>query len=268
MLSAQELAGRMRSRARSLVQQLGYDVHKIRAEPTPPAPPTPPEPSPLNLPTADQAIATLIENTNPRAVIDVGANIGQFATWVRDAGFNGEIISFEPQIEEHKVLAGIAEPDADWVVAPRCALGASEGVAQLHLAGNSQSSSLLDMLELHSANAPTSVYVDSVETPVRRLDDVLAEVGFDPADALLKIDTQGFETEVLRGASATLPLVVAAHVELSLAPLYADQALTSEIFALLAAADLELSMVNDGFRTPDGQLLQIDGGFMRMGSGK
>lgn len=262
---SQEIAGKTRARARRIVQGLGYDVHKLRDEPAAPAEPERP---PTVLPSADEATARLMELARPRSVIDVGANVGQFASWVRDSGFTGEIISFEPQPEEHAALVVAAESDPAWTIAPRCALGSASGTAQIHVAGNSQSSSLLEMLDLHSDNAPTSAYVDSIETPVRTLDDVLAEVGFDPADALLKIDTQGFETEVLRGATATLPLVAAAHVELSLAPLYDGQALASEIFALCGAAGLELSIINDCFNTGDGQILQIDGGFTRMGEVK
>jgi FkbM family methyltransferase len=260
MTSAQEIAGQTRSRARELVKRFGYDIHRVRVEtPAPVCPGT-------ILPTAGEAVATLMDQVKPDAVIDVGANMGQFASWVRGTGFSGPIISFEPQPEEHAALVAAADSDANWTVAPRCALGAADDTAEIHVAGNSQSSSMLPMLELHSANAPASRYVDAIDTPVRRLDDVLTEVGFDAANALLKIDTQGFETEVLKGATATLPLIAAANVELSLAPLYEGQALASEIFALFGAAGLELSIINDCFNTGDGQILQIDGSFTRMGA--
>lgn len=262
MPSAEEIAGQTRSRARDLIKKLGYDVHRIREEPPEP------ERRPTILPTADEATASLIEAAKPQAVLDVGANIGQFASWVRGSGFTGRIISFEPQPDEHAALVAAAESDPAWTVAPRCALGSSTGAAQIHRSGNSQSSSMLEMLDLHSDNAPASAYVDSVEAPVRTLDDVLAELGFDAKDSLLKIDTQGFEAEVLKGATATLPLIAAASAELSLAQLYDGQAMASEIFALFGAAGLELTSINDCFNTADGQILQIDGTFTRMGAGK
>lgn len=251
--------------ARGLVKKLGYDVHKLRPEPV-----APPEPSTTRtmLPTSDEAVAVLMERVPPTAVIDVGANTGQFAQSVRGAGFTGPIISFEPLLDAHAALVEAAAGDPAWTVAPRCALGASEGTAQFHVAGNSQSSSLLPMLDLHSDNAAESVYVETISTPVRRLDDVLAELGFDASGALLKIDTQGFETEVLRGATETLPLIAAASAELSLAPLYEGQALVSEIFELFGAAGLELTILNDCFNSVDGQILQIDGSFTRMGAEK
>jgi FkbM family methyltransferase len=221
MTTAQEIAEKTRSRARSLVQGFGYDVHKLRDEPT----------------------AQLMEVAASSAVIGVGANTGQFASWVRDTGFEGEIISFEPQPEEHAALVSAAETDPARTIAPRCAPGAANGTAQIHVAGNSLSSSLLEMLDLHSANATMSAYADS-------------------------IDTQGSEAEVLGGATTTLPKIAADHAELSLAPLYDGQALASEIFALFGAAGLELTAVNEYFNTGDCQIAQTDGGFTRMGERK
>jgi FkbM family methyltransferase len=246
----------MRSRARGLVNEVGYDVHKVREEPVHRA---------TTLPSADEAVARVFELAQPRSVIDVGANIGQVTEWARGAGFTGQIISIEPQPAEHAQLVAAAAGDPNWTVAPRCAVGAADGIAQINIAGNSQSSSLLDMLEVHAANAPNSVYVDSAETPVRKLDDVLAEAGFDATGALLTIDTQGFESEVLRGAQKTLPLVAAAMLEISLAPLYDGQALASELFGQLGAAGLELTVLASAFNTPGGDILQVDGGFTRLG---
>jgi FkbM family methyltransferase len=258
MPSAQEVAAQTRAIVRGLLNKLGYDVHKLRGGPS----------SGPIMPTAELAVAQLIEEAGPRAVIDVGANTGQFANWVRDSGFKGQIVSFEPQPAEHAELVVSAESDPDWIIAPRCALGATDGTAQLNVAGNSYSSSLLEMLDRHADNAPKSAFVDTVETPLRRLDDVLSELGIDPTGALLKVDTQGFEAEVLRGATSALQVVSAVHIEISLDLLYAGQALASDIFALLAAAGLELTNVNDGFRSTDGRLLQIDGSFSRIGAEK
>lgn len=265
MTSSKEFAGKIRFRARRLANSVGYDIHKLSEAPTAPVEPERP---PTILPSTDEAIADLMEVARPRAVIDVGANVGQFARKMRDLGFDGPIISFEPQPEAHAALSAAAEHDPEWTVAPRCAVGASNGSAQILVASNSETSSMLETLDLLTDNAPTAVNIGAAETPVRRLDDLLAELGFDPKDSLLKVDTQGFESEVLRGAALTLPVVAAAHVELSLAPLYDGQALASEIFALFGAAGLELSIINDCFNAGDGRILQIDGGFTRMGTRK
>lgn len=253
-----------RSRARLLARRLGYEVHRIPEvpevqEPDRSAPPAPPNPL-----SAGGAFQRLLSEATPRAVIDVGANVGQFPRWLRETGFTGPVVSFEPQPDEHARLEQAAADDPDWLVAPRTAVGDATGVTQIHIAGNSLSSSLLEMLETHSINAPGSEYVGAVETPVGRLDDLLDELGFNPAGALLKIDTQGFEQRVLAGAPRTLKVVSAVHLEFSLAPLYGDQAKTSELFATLGAAGLELTNINEVFNSLDGRILQLDGSFVRV----
>lgn len=247
----------LRSRARRAARRLGYEVHRI------PDSPQPEPPAPHNLAGVEDGLSRLLGDVSPRAAIDVGANVGQFGGWLRAAGFAGQIVSFEPLPREHEQLRAAAEDDPGWHVAPRTAVGDAPGSARIHVAGNSMSSSLLDMLDTHVENAPDSAYVEEADTPVARLDDLLEEQGFDPTGALLKIDTQGYEQHVLAGAPRTLNAVAAVHIELSLAPLYAGQGKTSEIFATLGAAGLELAYVNEAFDAADGRILQLDGGFTR-----
>jgi FkbM family methyltransferase len=205
----------------------------------------------------------VLDDAQPRALIDVGANTGQTVATAREAGFDGPILSIEPQPDEHAALIQAAADDPLWSVAPRTAIGAAPGKAEMHVAGNSQSSSLLPMLDLHLVNAPDSAYTGIVTTPVARLDDLLDSLDFDPSGALLMVDTQGFEGAVLAGAPRALSVVAAAQLELSLAPLYADATPTSELFATLGAAGLELAYVCRAFDSIDGRMLQIDGAFLR-----
>jgi hypothetical protein len=87
-------------------------------------------------------------------VFDVGANTGQFAQQLRDAGFVGRIVSFEPSTAAHATLSQRSQDDAHWIIAPRMALGDHDGTVTLNLAGNSASSSILSMLPLHASAAP------------------------------------------------------------------------------------------------------------------
>jgi len=126
-------------------------------------------------------------------VIDVGANIGQFALGVRRAGFNGRIISIEPQREAHIKLVRNAAKDrlADWHVLPRVAVGESTSELDLRIAGNSASSSMLPMLATHSDAMPSSREVRVERIQVRRLDDLLVQPGVDARPPLLvKMDVQ------------------------------------------------------------------------------
>lgn len=81
-------------------------------------------------------------------VFDIGANAGQFAQSLRELGYRGRIVSFEPQSEAREQLERAASVDPLWEVAPKAAIGAEDGEIELNLAANSISSSLLPMLNL------------------------------------------------------------------------------------------------------------------------
>ena len=196
-------------------------------------------------------------------VLDVGANVGQFATMLREYGYAGRIASFEPMSEEFRQLAAAAEADDAWSV-HRYALGETASTATIHVAGNSISSSLLPMLDSHAHAAPASQYRRSEQIEVRPLDDVFDEVTAGAARPFLKIDTQGFEKQVLAGAAGRLDGIVGLQMEMTLVPLYDGQMLFQE--ALATAEDLGFRMfgVEPGFTDPrNGRMLQMDGIFFR-----
>ena len=161
---------------------------------------------------ADRRIETLL---------DVGANEGQFGKRIREADYRGRIVSFEPLPEAHEKLSAAAARDGNWLVAERCALGAAPGRATLNVAANSVSSSLLPMLDRHIAAAPGSHYVGTAPVEIARLDDVLARyVAPDSGPLALKMDTQGFEGAVLKGAEQSLARIGLVYFEASLTKLY------------------------------------------------
>jgi FkbM family methyltransferase len=197
-------------------------------------------------------------------VLDVGANTGQYAAELRAHGYAGRIVSFEPLAAAHAQLSRAA--GAGWEVAPRMAIGDSEGTVTIHLAGNSVSSSILDMLPAHERAAPGSAYVAAETVPLKRLDGVAGGYLGDSRRVLLKIDTQGYEDRVLAGAAGLLDRVAAIQTELSLVPLYAGQLLFDEMRRRIELLGFELFAVFPGYvdeRT--GQTLQLDGFFLRRG---
>jgi FkbM family methyltransferase len=196
-------------------------------------------------------------------VIDVGANVGQYAGGLRAAGYTGEIVSFEANPAAAAGLRAAAESDPGWR-AEGVALGAVDGVLDLHVTVDSLSTSLLtpaagDTYEF-MAEAPQSVRVD-----VRPLD--AFELTADGVATLLKLDVQGYELEVLAGAAATLAQVSAVECELSLVPLYDGQALVEDVVAHLRAAGLRPICLTRGFTDPAShEVIQLDGIFLRDGS--
>lgn len=200
-------------------------------------------------------------------VVDVGANKGGFAGKVREAGYKGPLVSFEPLREVHRLLESLSAADPAWTLAPRMALGAEPGEATLHVAGNSSSSSLLPMLPTHAEAAPASAYVAEERVPVQRLDAALpALMGTDARRILLKIDTQGYERPVLEGAAGLLDRIDTLQLELSLVPLYEGQWLLADFLPDLTEKGFVLWSLSEVFSDPrTGQLLQVDGVFVREG---
>jgi FkbM family methyltransferase len=197
-------------------------------------------------------------------VLDVGANQGQFASEIRSGGYAGNIISFEPLSKAHVALQQASKGDAKWYVHPRCALADRNGEVEINIAGNSVSSSLLPMLDSHLSAAPPSAYVGRESVPLLTLDSIAPDFVAKFRKPFLKIDTQGFEWEVLDGAKSILPQMHGVLIELSLLPLYEGQHLWQEMIGRLERDGFFLWALQPGFTDPhNGRTLQVDGVFFR-----
>ena len=196
------------------------------------------------------------------AVIDVGAARGGFAGELREFGYDGAIVSFEPLSAAYAGLAAAAAGDPRWTVVNQ-ALGAEAARQTINVASNSDSSSMLPMRDEHVSAAPQVTYVGSEEIDVARLDDVAPS--HLPSDSVpfLKIDTQGYERQVLEGGRETLARCVGLQLELSLVPLYEGAMLVDEAVSMAYDEGFVLAAVTPGFSDPGGALLQVDGVFFR-----
>lgn len=168
----------------------------------------------------DAQLVLLLQRFEIDAVLDVGANEGQYAARLREWGWAGPIVSFEPLPEAHARLSRRAARDPGWIVAPRLALGARAGSATLHVSAESDMSSLLPQTRLLEEISPSSAVTARVEVPMARLDAL--ELLERPAwrRLFLKLDVQGFEPAVLEGAAGLLPRIQGIQLELALLPLY------------------------------------------------
>lgn len=196
-------------------------------------------------------------------VLDVGGNRGQTGTNLRAAGYKGEIISFEPLRNAFNILAKTAQRDGAWHVY-NYALGSANTSATLNIAGNSVSSSLLGMLPAHLAVAPDSKYIGQQPVEVHTLDSLYDSMCARAHNIYLKIDTQGFEMQVLAGAADSLPHISTLQLEMSLVPLYGDAPLFQDLYSYLTVRGYQLVSVDPAF-TDDrtGRQVQIDGIFHR-----
>lgn len=213
---------------------------------------------------AEARLFALLATHRIDTVIDVGANDGGYGSLLRRGGFDGAILSFEPLLEAHARLLAAAQADDKWHVYPRGALGSENGEVQIHVAGNSASSSILPMHETHEKAAPESRYVGVQTVQVQRLDEVRHEALERGDRILLKIDTQGYEMPVLQGAEQLLPRVAGVQLELSLTPLYEGQMLYLEMIQWMQSRGFDLWNLIPGFIDPvSARMLQFDGLFFR-----
>ncbi len=205
----------------------------------------------------------LIREAGVDLVVDVGANQGQYAGELRRSGYRGPIISLEPLAEAFEVLAAKSDGDTAWR-AIRGAAGSREERLDLRVAGNSVSSSFLPMLDRHLEAAPRSAEVGLESVEVNTLDRLLFPDLERSATSFIKIDTQGFEREVLAGADRMLDSgkVVGIEIELSLVALYEGAPLWAEMIDLLREQGFVPLAFGKGYRDPgNGELVQLDGLF-------
>ncbi len=198
-------------------------------------------------------------------VLDVGANEGQWAQELRRNGYRGCIHSFEPLDTAYLALSRRAAGDRWGWHAHRLGLGAVNEQRTIHVAGNSTSSSYLPMALAHRSAAPTSAYVGDQLSRVATLDSVCADGTVKGERLYLKIDVQGGEMDVLRGAHDVLPHVRLLELEMSLVPLYEGQTLASDMAEHVAALGFALVGLDEGFADPlTGSLLQYDALYARV----
>jgi FkbM family methyltransferase len=209
-------------------------------------------------------LATMLRHQGVNLVIDVGANIGQFASSLRRAGYSERMLSFEPLAEAYGQLVSASRNDAKWDIAPRMAVGEAEGEVEIHVSGNSVSSSILGMLESHSRSAPESRFVSKERVRIATLDSVLHDELGSTVIPFLKIDTQGYEEAVLNGAPEVLSKVRGVQLELSFVPLYEGQQIFEPLTRRLLSLGFSIWAIWPGFCDPEsGRMLQIDAVFFR-----
>ena len=205
-----------------------------------------------------------LENFDIDLVFDIGANEGQFAAELRSVGYSGEIVSFEPLTSAHQAIEKISRLDDRWKLHEQCAIGDRDGHVEINIAENSVSSSILPILEAHTSAARKSSYIATERVCINRLDTVAPVYLETSKRPFLKIDTQGYEWQVLDGATQVLPLVKGLICELSLVPLYKGQRLWLGLIERLESEGFTLWAIQKGFTDlRDGRTLQINAIFFR-----
>lgn len=177
-------------------------------------------------------------------VIDVGANVGQYAKFLREkVGYKGLIISFEPEPDNFKKLLVSSRHDDRWVVF-NDALGSQEGELCLNVMEAGDLNSFLqpnhdDTDELEKLNVIKSI----IKVPVKKLDDLMHNFieDNDIRNVFLKLDTQGFDLEVFKGALHSLDVIKGVQTEVSVLPIYMNMPSFDDSLKLFRKNGFEVS---------------------------
>lgn len=192
-------------------------------------------------------------------VMDVGANSGEYGKELRGLGFEGKIDSFEPLKEAFAALQLAAEGDALWQT-HNFALGDHDHVTIINVAGNSVSSSMLPMMDIHQSSAPDSKYVSTESIQVKALDNLMENYQEHFNKIYLKLDVQGYEQHVLNGIQKNINSIRGIQTEMSLVELYDGETTFFEYSAKLQSMGFKLMSLEPGFYDKaSGQLFQVDG---------
>ncbi|MGB3542067.1 FkbM family methyltransferase [Rubrivirga sp.] len=201
---------------------------------------------------------------SPDVLLDVGANQGQFAGEFRRRGFTGRIVSFEPNPTAFARLEDAARSDDKWHVRNE-GLGAEASRLPMHIAtGHDASSSILPPSDRMGDFADFLSFDDRVEVDVRRLDTVFDEIVRPGERVAMKVDTQGYESAVLEGASGVLDRIDAVTLELSFVPLYEGEPPAETVMAWMRERGFAPAYVAPAFiERPSRRWLQADVLFVR-----
>ena len=202
-----------------------------------------------------------------KAVVDVGAHRGSFARRMAKIFPRAHLVCIEPQPEPFAELTRWAASRGSRVTTFQGALGDHTGSVSLRrLADHLPSSSILKTTPTMRELFPATQEANLIEVPLTTLDALLADRGAAySSDLLLKLDVQGYEMSVLRGAERSLPRVRAVIIEILLLPLYEGQPTFAELVTHLAAQGLQYrgNIEQVLAPAPRNEVAYIDALFMR-----
>jgi len=166
-------------------------------------------------------LKAVFEKLKINCVIDVGANVGEYGAMLRRTGYQGRIISIEPVSDVYDKLVRKAANDQSWHTL-NVACGSRNEAAAINVFDVSLHNSLLPPSENMSANIESTHVERTENVTVKRIDSMFEEflAGLADPRVFLKIDTQGFDLEVVKGAGVCMQRISAMQSEVSVIPLY------------------------------------------------
>lgn len=195
-------------------------------------------------------------------IVDIGANRGQFSLACRALLPDAQIFSFEPLPNAAEIFHQFFHEDSN-VRLFRAAIGPERSQELMHVSARDDSSSLLPMGSEQVKTFPGTEEVGTIHVDVAPL-----EYFLNPSDisapALLKIDVQGYEFEVLTGCKSLLHVFEHVYCECSFVELYTGQKLVDSIIDWLYQRGFRLAGVYNMSHDKFGKAIQADFLFERI----
>jgi FkbM family methyltransferase len=209
-----------------------------------------------------QGIGATVEHRDQLAalplctVVDIGANVGQFALLSRGLFPDALIFSFEPLSRPAAKYRRLFEGDAH-VRLFQAAVAPVSDRREMHVSARDDSSSLLSISNQQIEFAPGTGEVGREEVTLGPLSQFISASDI-AGPAMLKLDVQGYELEALKGCQSLLSCFHYVFVEVSFTPLYRDQVLAAELIEWLAARDFHACSAGNASYGADSCIVQFD----------
>lgn len=211
-------------------------------------------------------VAAVLDRAGIDLVLDVGAHLGEFAGYLRREGYAGRIVSFEPQSAIHEQLQVTADGDGRWTVAPRMALGERIGRATLNLSAETDMTSILPLSQAAGAFTPSSATIGTEYAALTTLGEIFDRYATPDDRVFVKVDTQGYEPQVIAGAAPVMDRIAGWQLELSLTPIYEGECDWRQIVDAMQGHGYAVALILPGYFSRHlGRMLQADFVFVRDG---
>lgn len=229
--------------ARSFIRRFGYDIVQYQGTSS-----------------LSSHLAILLPRLGINCVIDVGGHFGEYGRMLRENGYDGRIISFEPVEMNHATLLSASSRDTSWIV-KKLALGEYDGESTILVTEGTGLDSFLTPSEYGRSALGTAMQVKRKEVvQVAKLDSIYAECidGIDDPKVYLKLDTQGWDTNVLKGAMECIGKIPAMQSEVSVKPLYDGMSGWTEALSHMQELGFEMSGIFPVLQDPEFRAIELD----------
>ena len=166
---------------------------------------------------------------NVSGIIHIGGHYGREIDKYKSHNVN-DIVLFEPLTSNFSVLNDIVKNTEGNIIAHQVALGNDNRKVTMNISSNEAQSSSILTPKVHLTAHPEVTFSGTEEVEMRKLDD------YDYQDYnMIVVDVQGYELEVLKGASQTLSNIDYIYCEVNCDEVYEDNARVEEIDEFLSS---------------------------------